>query len=144
MKYQDLSKENVVQVQCVPVSLWVTRVDQQPETEPDEEVSSRREQVQATMYLQAAMERGVAGDYTKAVRILDEGMTVLRSDAANSDLMAQFNRARLKMEERHWTVQDGAKLQDSCQAFMLQRCCTGSPSASGAQAEILLRYRTSS
>jgi len=124
LRYTDVQTGN--EAQTPQVVLAAERCDSdQPEGEPDEEVSIQRERIEVTQALNEAVALSDAGNFDHAQRVITSSEQRVQSKKTkNCEVMSlELQDARSRMRDR--TAYDGggkAEIKDACQMHSMQRC----------------------
>jgi uncharacterized protein YegL len=132
LRYKNLKTGKLVQSQWQSMQAEQVAVEQ-PEAEPDEEVSAQRERVQVTAALQEAASWGDRGDFAEAQRLLQSAEQGLieksrKRPAAKASKMREalgleLADAQQRMASRSsWECGGRAELKDAVQMYSVQRC----------------------
>jgi hypothetical protein len=132
LRYKNLKTGKLVQSQWQSMQAEQVAVEQ-PEAEPDEEVSAQRERVQVTAALQEAASWGDRGDFAEAQRLLQSAEQGLieksrKCPAAKASKMREalgleLADAQQRMASRSsWECGGRAELKDAVQMYSVQRC----------------------
>lgn len=128
LRYTDLVRNCAIQTSSVVMD--AERVaEEQPEAEPDEEVSAQRERVEVARALQEAAAKTDQGQFEEAQRVLDTADQRMKSakrskqSAVSIALAQELEDARDRMQSRSsWEMGGRAEVMDASQMHMMQRC----------------------
>jgi len=132
LRYKDLKRGRFVQSQWQSMQAEQVAIEQ-PEAEPDEEVSAQRERVQVTAALQEAASCGDRGDFAEAQRLLQSAEQGLAEESRKRPaakvskmreaLGLELADAQQRMASRSsWERGGRAELKDAVQMYSVQRC----------------------
>lgn len=132
LRYKDLKTGKLVQSPWRSMQTEQVAVEQ-PEAEPDEEVSAQRERVQVTAALQEAATCGDRGDFEEAQRLLQSAERGLAEESRKRPagkaskmreaLGLELADAQHRMASRSsWERGGRAELKDAVQMYSVQRC----------------------
>jgi len=125
------------QVQMPEVCLYAARTEE-PEGEPDEEVTVQRQRIEVSNALQEAIQHGEEGRFTEAQDMLERNLTKLRSSSAQNvtsqALISELDDARCRLSSAaDWRDGGLAELNDAVMMHRTQRCTKMSSSRSDRQ-----------
>lgn len=121
-------------VQMPEVCLHAARTEE-PEGEPDEEVTTQRHRIEVTNALEQAIGQGEQGRFEDAQRMLDQNIAKVRSSPAQNEvskaLISELSDARCRLSSAaDWERGGHAELTDAMWMHRNQRCTNFTPSTS--------------
>merc|ERR1711881_71088 len=108
------------------MSLYAERTEE-PEGEPDEEVTTQHQRIEVTNALEQAISKGEQNQFEEAQSMLDRNIERLRSSPAQNDvskaLLTELNDARCRLSSAaEWEKGGHAELTDAMWMHRHQRC----------------------
>jgi len=115
-----------VLVQMPQTCLYAERTEE-PEGEPDEEVTTQRHRIEVTNALEQAISKGEQSQFEEAQSMLDRNIEKLQSSPAQNDvskaLLTELNDARCRLSSAaEWEKGGHAELTDAMWMHRHQRC----------------------
>lgn len=132
VRYQDLTRGDVA-VRSAPVALEVSCLDEQPEMEPDTEVSDQRDRVEVARVLEEAAASSDLGNFQAAQQLLQQQQEKIckRESPVSAALQEELRDAANRMQNQmQWAQVGRAEVQDAMQMHKMQRCTNSAPSRS--------------
>lgn len=124
-------------VQMPEVCLHAERTEE-PEGEPDEEVTTQRHRIEVTNALEQAIAQGEQGQFEEAQGMLDTTFEKVRSSPAQNEvskaLLSELSDARCRLSSAaEWGKGGHAELTDAMMMHRHQRCTNMTPSKSSPE-----------
>jgi Mg-chelatase subunit ChlD len=131
-RYRSIQERALVQVPEVPLHAVRT---EEPEGEPDEEVTTQRHRIEVSNALEEAISQGEQGRFADAQRMLDENIEKVSSSKSQNNvskaLLAELSDARCRLSSAaDWNDGGHAELTDAMWMHRHQRCTNFSASKS--------------
>merc|ERR1712151_1468543 len=125
-KYRAVRERTLVQTP--EESLYAART-QEPEGEPDIEVTTQRQRIEVTNALEQAIAHGQEGKFEAAQEMLQQNITKLRSNQRQTDvttaLLGELNDAHCRLKSASdWNDGGLAEVTDAMWMHRNQRCTT--------------------